>query len=1255
MASLYPVPAGRVSDALLHTRLLLQTQFDQQELLRLQDQISTGRQIARTSDDPAKTVRALNVQRILEQKTQSQVNLATNQEFVRASESAISHISGLLISVRGLVVNAANLPTTDAERDVAAIEIDRVIQQLVTIGNQEYRGQQLFGGSLNQGSPFEFENGFVKYVGNEGAGRNYADVNQLLEHSLNGNAVFGALSDRVVSSSNYSPSLTEKTRLADLRSGFGIALGEIDISDGTNSSRVDLTGAETLGDVVRRIEANSPEGRTISVRLSGRSLVVEIDQEGGGKFTIRDVDHGLTAAHLGIARDSNSATLPIESGTHTAVIRRTTKIADVLGFRPEGVLRFVNDNNDIRIGAKLRGEAYNGYAVNVVRDGDLQAASGIGSGDEFVRFEPNATSATAAITFSDAFADENDIILTAIEAGSKWNDVEIVFETQAGIGAAPVVNFLELGGNKTLTITIDDTANTSVNAIKSAIDNYTFNGEQIFSAADDDSAGGGNGSGSIVPIDGVVGNTGSSGGDANSFFLHVANTTTASEAVESLNNDIVFSEFFSATIDDKDNSLAAVSGNGLLQTAATVLAAGAGVEPDLSSGLRIVNGGEVHIVGLQTAETIEDVLNILNSSDANVFAEIDRSGSRLNIRSRLSGASLQIGENGGRTATDLGIRSFQGETTFAELNEGRGVRTIAGTDFIIRRNDGVELKVDLSSARTIQDVLDLINDHVDNQDADRAVVAQLATIGNGIQLVDDNPVGDGSLTIIAAHGSAAARDLGLVRVGESEASPTESAPPSAASVDINFDPDNDPPTPQARALVTFAFPNNTNTAIQFTAANEGTQFNGIQIEFSNIAASGNQAIVSYDPVGKRLTVDIDPAATTAQTIVNAVNSASGQPLEALLDLTTDPTNTGLGLIAAVGVQGTTIGGTTPLTGTDEKNQFIVRGKEIGPEFNGVQIELVNSLATGDQALIGYDDLTRVLTVDVDPAATTAQTVVDAINAHGFLDAELDQIIDPLNDGSGLIIQTGVIGTLAGGAPNPVAEPAVADVNFAFPDDSNTSLLITAPDPGTAYNDVQVIFTNTAVAGAETVLYDNLAATLTIGIQSGVSTANNILAAINGAGTFSAELNLATDLTNDGTGIINTAGLLTTFQGGSAETYTSNDVNQVQVDGVFNTLIRLRDAIKEFDIVLVERLMLKLDVDFERVNGARAELGAREANLQAIGRRISDEETDLRSTLSLELDTDLVAAISSLQQKQVSVQASLKLMAQTLQLSILNYI
>ena len=43
------------------------------------------------------------------------------------------------------------------------------------------------------------------------------------------------------------------------------------------------------------------------------------------------------------------------------------------------------------------------------------------------------------------------------------------------------------------------------------------------------------------------------------------------------------------------------------------------------------------------------------------------------MRSRLSGADFTIGENGGTTATQLGIRSYNGSTELSAFNRGVGV------------------------------------------------------------------------------------------------------------------------------------------------------------------------------------------------------------------------------------------------------------------------------------------------------------------------------------------------------------------------------------------------------------------------------------------------------------------------------------------------------------------------------------------------------------------------------------------------------
>ncbi len=193
---------------------------------------------------------------------------------------------------------------------------------------------------------------------------------------------------------------------------------------------------------------------------------------------------------------------------------------------------------------------------------------------------------------------------------------------------------------------------------------------------------------------------------------------------------------------------------------------------DLASGLRIQNGDTTYTIDTSTAQTVEELLNVINGSGAGVLAQIAPSGDRLIVRSRLSGTDFSIGENGGTTATQLGIRSFSGGTSLSELNHGNGVNTIAGPDFTIHRKDGTDLAIDVSSAVTIEDVIDLINNDAANQDPATQVIARLSALGNGIELFDGNTTGTDTLSITAAFGSNAAVDLGLIPTGATTATAT---------------------------------------------------------------------------------------------------------------------------------------------------------------------------------------------------------------------------------------------------------------------------------------------------------------------------------------------------------------------------------------------------------------------------------------------------------------------------------------------------
>ena len=117
----------------------------------------------------------------------------------------------------------------------------------------------------------------------------------------------------------------------------------------------------------------------------------------------------------------------------------------------------------------------------------------------------------------------------------------------------------------------------------------------------------------------------------------------------------------------------------------------------------------------------------------------------------------------------------------------------------------------------------------------------------------------------------------------------------------------------------------------------------------------------------------------------------------------------------------------------------------------------------------------------------------------------------------------------------------------------------------------------------------------------------------------------------------------------------SDPHPEETKGVFNALIRLRDALLVYDLPQIERSVKELDDAMERVRSAQAESGARIQGLQSIQAQLDDEEIELRRALSQELDVDLVEAISNLTSRQIAFEASLRSMGMIFQLSLLNFI
>jgi flagellar hook-associated protein 3 FlgL len=174
--------------------------------------------------------------------------------------------------------------------------------------------------------------------------------------------------------------------------------------------------------------------------------------------------------------------------------------------------------------------------------------------------------------------------------------------------------------------------------------------------------------------------------------------------------------------------------------------------------MTITNGADSATISLTSAMTVEDLLNAINGSGTAARAEINATGTGINLLNPTQGTLLGVAEAGGSTASQLGLRSFGSASPLTELNAGRGVRTVDGADFRVADSSGAAFDVDVTGLTTVQDVIDAINTAATAAGA--GVTASFATTGNGIVLTD-TAGGAGTLALTPQNFSDAPADLGI--------------------------------------------------------------------------------------------------------------------------------------------------------------------------------------------------------------------------------------------------------------------------------------------------------------------------------------------------------------------------------------------------------------------------------------------------------------------------------------------------------------
>jgi len=608
---------------------------------------------------------------------------------------------------------------------------------------------------------------------------------------------------------------------------------------------------------------------------------------------------------------------------------------------------------------------------------------------------------------------------------------------------------------------------------------------------------------------------------------------------------------------------------------------------------------------------------------------------------RVSGADFMIGENGGTTATQLGLRSSTRETRLDDLNFGRGVETADGADFTIRlARGGSSLEADISGLETLGEVIDYLDA------LDPELDARLAEYGNGIELVD-NSSGPQQLTVERTVMSHAAIDLGFIPDGYTTAGNNGVGSPTAT------DPDNPPVTAGGNATNYAEVQVDSvgkNNDLLFRAKNLGAAFNGVEINLVDAEGIATPT-VSYTP-GSDITIQFDQGVHTANDIIDAVQADPAANADWAVHLPTPNQDASLPPVYEGQAEAT-------ITSAGPDNDLIFQAVNEGPEYNGTRVIFDDTIAPlPGPTPPAWNPETKTLTFAIQGGRTAAEIQADlAANpiAASLFTATLDQT-DTLNDGSGDVEPTNVIDPprADGGSPTQFSTATVTSTG----DDND--MIFSARAMGSALNGTRIQLVDSPGSGAAAVTTYTPGVTLTIRFDSiGTHTAQDIQAAVVAHGAANADWEVTFDpddaAPNDGSGNVagnQPAGV--TMVGGT-QVLTAADTNQQETESIFTALLRLKHGLEHNDNFEAQRSIDILDRTVVDMNFSRAELGAKEQSLELLEIRLDDEEVELKTILSDEIDADMVNVISELTARQAAFEASLRSMGSIFQMSLLNYL
>jgi flagellar hook-associated protein 3 FlgL len=182
--------AGRVTESSIHTRVLANLQRNIAKGEKIQEQLSSGKQINRPSDSPTGTVTSMQLRGESRAVQQYSRNADDGLGWLSTLDSTLSNTSTLVNRARDLTVQGLSSGSNTAQSNEAlATEVDQIKSALIGYANTKYLDRPVFGGTTTGDTAYDAGG---NYTGDAGKTTRTLGPNSKIRVDSTGPEAFGS-------------------------------------------------------------------------------------------------------------------------------------------------------------------------------------------------------------------------------------------------------------------------------------------------------------------------------------------------------------------------------------------------------------------------------------------------------------------------------------------------------------------------------------------------------------------------------------------------------------------------------------------------------------------------------------------------------------------------------------------------------------------------------------------------------------------------------------------------------------------------------------------------------------------------------------------------------------------------------------------------------------------------------------------------------------------------------------------------------